>query len=107
MGNQSRGEGRYTVFVDDNFHHMDEEHRYKLGEFEDCESAIAACVRIVDDFLLANYQAGVASAEALYQQYVSFGEDPFIVPSADCPFSAWEYAKKRCAEICGPVTLGD
>ena len=35
----------YTVFVDDNFHYMDESERYKLGEFVDCASAVAACKR--------------------------------------------------------------
>ena len=41
----------YTVFVDDNFHYMDESERYKLGEFADCASAMAACKQIVDEFL--------------------------------------------------------
>ena len=41
----------YTVFVDDNFHYMDESERYKLGEFADCASAVAACKQIVDEFL--------------------------------------------------------
>ena len=27
--------GQLTVYVDDNFHYMDESERYKLGEFED------------------------------------------------------------------------
>ena len=40
----------YTVFVDDNFHYMDESERYKLGEFPDCASAVAACKQIVDEF---------------------------------------------------------
>jgi hypothetical protein len=26
----------YTVYVDDNFHYMDESERYKLGDFDDC-----------------------------------------------------------------------
>ena len=42
----------YTVYIDDNFHYMDESERYKLGDFPDCASAIAACKRIVDEFLL-------------------------------------------------------
>jgi len=40
----------YTVFVDDNFHYMDESERYKLGDFPDCASAVAACKKIVDEF---------------------------------------------------------
>ena len=42
---------QYTVYVNDNARYMDESARYKLGEFADCESAIAACKRIVDEFL--------------------------------------------------------
>lgn len=34
---------KYEVYVDDNFHFMDESERYKLGAFETCEEAIAAC----------------------------------------------------------------
>ena len=45
------GQYKYTVYVDDKFHYMDEDERYKLGEFEDCAAAIAACRRIVDEFL--------------------------------------------------------
>lgn len=66
----------YTVFVDDNFHYMDESERYQLGEFKDCASAIAACKRIVDEFL-AGCDLDCTPAE-LNHQYVSFGEDPWI-----------------------------
>jgi hypothetical protein len=33
----------YTVLVDDNFHYMDKDERYTLGEFESLEAAIIAC----------------------------------------------------------------
>ncbi len=85
---QSPG-GRYIVYVDDNFHYMDEEERYKLGEFDTPEAAIQACRRIVDDFLLANYRPG-QTAEKLNELYRTFGEDPW------CPLvtsSAWGYAE--------------
>jgi hypothetical protein len=49
-GNNERpsnhGSKRYVVFVDDNFHHMDESERYKLGEFSSCEEATEACKKI-------------------------------------------------------------
>ena len=88
----------YTVFVNDNFHYMDESERYKLGEFDDCESATAACKKIVDEFLEANGSDG--TAEDLFEQYTTFGEDPWI-SSADknCKFSAWDYARERCRQI--------
>src|SRR6185437_4532420 len=89
---------RYIVYVDDNFHYMDESERYKYGEFDDCNSDVAACKRIVDEFLsTCDVTAG---AEEMYKHYISFGEDPWISSDdSDCKFSAWDYAKERCREL--------
>ena len=89
----------YTVYVDDNYHHLDESERYTLGEFSSCAEAVAACQEIVDEFLESSFRPSMTAKE-LYEAYVGFGEDPFIVP-ADEKFSAWDYAKRRCHEICG------
>jgi hypothetical protein len=87
----------YTVFVDDNFHYMDESERYKLGEFADCASAMAACRQIVDEFLTS---CGAKSDAELYQMYVTFGEDPWISSQdSECKFSAWDYARERAKEL--------
>ena len=67
---------KYKVFIDDNFHYMDESHRYKLGEYNTLEKAIEACKKIVDEFLRENYKSGMTSDE-LSAQYGMFGEDPF------------------------------
>lgn len=86
--------------VDDNFHYMDKLERYQLAEFDNCEAAITACKKVVDDYLLPNYRPGMA-AEQLYASYTSFGEDPFIVTTDEqCSFSAWDYARQRCAALC-------
>ena len=91
----------YKVFVDDNFHYMDPDERYHLGEFESLDAAVAKCKEIVDEFLSANYEPDM-TADRLYTLYQHFGEDPFIVgDESGVPFSAWEYAKLRCGEICG------
>jgi hypothetical protein len=91
---------KYEVYVDDNFHFMDEGERYKLGEFETCEEAVAACKKIVDEFLEKGYKKGMSFKE-LYVGYTGWGEDPFIVSDdKTCFFSAWTYAKKRSAELC-------
>jgi hypothetical protein len=90
---------KYSVFVDDNSHYMDEEHRYKLGDFDSPEKAVAAAKKIVDDFLTSHRAPG-QSAEELLSAYKSFGEDPWISGGA-CKFSAWDYAQLRCREICG------
>lgn len=88
----------YTVYVDDNFHYMDESERYKLGEFDDCQSAVAACKGIVDEFLSScDPNKG---ADEMFKQYTIFGEDPWISSDEpDCKFSAWEYARARCHQL--------
>jgi hypothetical protein len=92
---------RYTVYVDDNFHYMDEEERYKLGDFASLDEAMVACKRVVDAFLKDETSLEGPGAER-YRQYTNFGPDPFIV--SDDPvaeeqrFSAWSYAERRCAE---------
>jgi hypothetical protein len=92
---------KYVVYVDDNFHFLDESERYKLGEFKTCEEAVAVCMKIVDDFLEKGYQKGMSYKE-LYEGYTGFGEDPYIyTDDKNCFFSAWDYAKKRCRELCG------
>jgi hypothetical protein len=93
-------ETRYTVMVDDNYHYMDKDERYKHGDFTTAAEAIAAARKIVDDYLATAYEPGM-NASVLYSSYTSFGDDPFIVsPGKEVEFSAWDYAKARCEEIC-------
>jgi hypothetical protein len=90
---------RYKVMVDDNFHYMEEDERYELATFSTIEEAIAACKRVVDDDLSAFGKGKSYTPDELYDHYVSFGSDPFIVAldaKNDRPcFSAWNYAKER------------
>jgi hypothetical protein len=87
---------KFIVMVDDNFHFMDEDSRYCLGEFDNEAEALAAARQVVDRFLLENYKSGM-TAEELWEGYANFGEDPWI---SNHSFSAWEYARKRCLVIC-------
>jgi len=92
---------KYRVYVDDNFHYMDESERYLAGVYDDCQSAIERCREIVDRSILNEYKQGM-SARALLERYKSFGDDPWISSSDEqCKFSAWSYAERRCKEICG------
>ena|SRR5688500_13460771 len=92
---------KYTVIVDDNFHHMENGERYKLGEFDTCEAAIAACKKVVDDFLIPTYEPH-HTQEELWKLYTTFGDDAFIVTEDPaCRFSGWNYARERCREIAG------
>ena len=89
----------FELFVDDNFHFMDEQSRYRAGSFATYGEALAKGKAIVDDFLEQHHQPGMTSQE-LYEGYVGFGEDPFIVPAGNMHFSAWDYARERCLELC-------
>jgi hypothetical protein len=93
--------GPYTVWVYDNYHYMDQDDGpYRFGEFDTCRAAVAACKRMVEDFLLVNHKPGM-SAEDLWGIYTAFGDDPGILsPGDNCRFSAWDFAKQRCEELC-------
>jgi hypothetical protein len=90
---------RYKVLIDDNFHFMDESHRYEFGAFTTADEAITACKYIVDRCLEHMFEPDT-TAEALYEQYRNFGEDPFIMPvdrnGVRVTFSSDEYAKAQC-----------
>jgi hypothetical protein len=100
-GNLANSGHTYSVYVDDNYHYMDEEARYKLADFATLAEAVAACKRIIDEFVQNEVSLDL-TAEERYGQYTGFGPDPFIVtddPDAGHPsFSAWSYAKERCQE---------
>ena len=89
----------YLVLVDDNFHHMDEGEQYELGEFATCAEAVAACKRVIDDFLDSNRETP-RSQDELWNLFTTFGDSPLIVTAdRECRFSAWEYATLRCEEL--------
>lgn len=93
----------YQVFVDDNFHYMDEDERYKLGNFETFEEAVKACKLIVDECLNDGLKKGITAKE-LYSIYTGFGDEPFIVGEpVPYRFSARDYAKERCKQLCKEV----
>jgi hypothetical protein len=88
----------YSVLIDDNFHHTNENERHTLGSFPTLEAAIAACRDVVDQSLDHLLEPGM-TAEALYDSYKHFGDDPFIAGEPPSTFSAWNYAKRRAAEM--------
>lgn len=87
----------YSVYVDDNFHYMDESERYHLGDFANHAAAVAACKKMVDDYLASAYKPGMTIGELLGSD-TSFGDDPWIKPKlcdSSPPFSARDYASRR------------
>jgi len=90
---------KYTVYVDDNFHYGEKEECYKLGEFDSCQEAVNACIKIVEEFIKQGYSEKMSFKE-LWEGYMMFGEDPFIQSNdPNCKFSAWTYAKQLCKEL--------
>jgi hypothetical protein len=88
----------YTVFIEEMSRYQSEDGRYKHGEFETYESAVAACMKIVDEFLEKSLEGDMGAAD-LFRAWSLFGEDPYIVPDQDPGFSAMDYARSRCGEI--------
>lgn len=98
---ESNEPGKYFIYVDDNFHYMDEDERYTAACFENYQDAVKYCKNFVDKELLRMYKPGMTGAK-LYDDYTDFGEDPFIRPHNDNEeyFSAWKYAEKKSIDIC-------
>jgi len=99
---------RYRVLVDENFHYMDKSRRYAQGDYATYAEAFAVCREIVDRFLRHEHVPGML-ASALYFRYMMFGRDPFLVNGADGSeaqpgFSAWDYARQRCMDLCEAQT---
>ncbi len=93
----------YTLMIADNYHYMDPDEIAKGETFETLEGAIEAAKAIVEEFLERGFEPGM-TAEALFRGYTMYGEDPYILSpgTGKVPFSAWDYAKKRCEELCPP-----
>ena len=85
----------YTVYIADNFNGE----RFSPYEYSTAEEALNVCKRNVDSYLEEDYKPGM-TGEDLLTRYKRFGEDPWV-QSEGVHFSAWQYAEKRCKEICG------
>ena len=85
------------MYVYDNFHYMDQEHRYLLSEFETLEAAEAGCRHVVNRCLEDTFKPGMSAGE-LTKLFCLFRDDPFIMdPSVR--FSAREYATTQVERI--------
>ena len=85
----------YKVWIDDNFHFMNEDERGFHGEFDTPTQAIVACQKIVD----ANIESiteNETDPDKAYESYTCFADDPWI---EGVEFSAFEYAKIKIQEV--------
>ena len=78
----------FDIFIDDNFHYMDESERFHHGTFDTLEEAVTEARRIVEKSVRSFFKPGM-SFDALWMQYKAFGDDPFFTSGG---FSAWSYA---------------
>ena len=85
----------YKVWIDDNFHFMNEDERIFHGEFDTPTQAIVACQKIVDANIKSITENEIDPNKA-YESYVCFGDDPWI---EGLDFSAFEYAKIKIKEL--------
>ncbi|WP_191059716.1 hypothetical protein [Geminicoccus harenae] len=95
----------YCVIVDDLYHYMDEDARCEAGVFATADEALACCIRILQSDLKA-IAASCKTADSLYGQWLSFGEDPFIVTTDGSPPVEWssrQYVFAHGAEVIASV----
>ena len=86
---------KHKVWIDDNFHFMDEDERVFHGEFSTPTQAIVACQKILDANIEIITETETDPDKA-YESYVCFGDDPWI---EGVEFSASEYAKIKIKEV--------
>ena len=92
----------YTVFVAENSAYMEERMPGGIGDYATWDEAVAAARRVVERSLRELF-APPMDAEHLFRLYTTFGDDAYIVPAGETrAFSAWDYARQRCQEICAP-----
>ena len=91
---------QYKIFVDDNYHYMDESERYTVGSCDSLEEAVNKCKEITIKSLKDLYEKGI-TPEKLKAQWVMFGEDPYVFGGDGAvPFSARKFiSTELCKEI--------
>lgn len=91
---------KHRVFIDDNYHYMDEDERSAAGSYESLEEALDKCKEITIRSLEDLYEEGI-TPEKLSAQWSMFGEDPFIVGAdGPVPFSARKFIT---ADLCETI----
>ena len=74
---------------------MGDAEKYRVGEFGDCASAVAACEKIIDDFLQST-RASANSSDTSLEEYASSSPEPYIESDDPaCWFSAADYVGRR------------
>ena len=89
----------FVIFIDDNAHYGEGEHRRKHGTYDTYEEAVAVCKEIINESV-REFLDYSNSIQENTDKYNLWGLDPWIVPEPDqCHFSAHQYAKERIKEL--------
>ena len=92
--------GQFKIFVDDNYHYMDESERYAAGSYDSLDEAVNKCKELTIKSLENLYEKGI-TPEKLQIQWSMFGEDPYVFGGCGAvPFSARRFVSTElCKEI--------
>jgi hypothetical protein len=75
---------KYKIYVDDNYHYMDESERYVADSYSSLEEAVERCKELTIKSLEDLYEDGI-TPENLSAQWAMFGEDPFVFGGVRIP----------------------
>ncbi|MDX2419159.1 MAG: hypothetical protein QNK19_16995 [Xanthomonadales bacterium] len=90
---------KYKVYVDDNYHYMDESERIAVGSYNSLEEALEKCKEITIRSLEDLFEKDI-TPDKLHTQWLMFGEDPFIVGGdGPVPFSARKFITTELCEV--------
>ncbi len=96
MNNEDSSEAPgFTVYVDDNFHFMDENSRWEKGPYSTYEEALKYCEYLVGINMEEMAEGGKKTGAEALGAYAMYGDDPWISPTPEGvpKFSARKYAK--------------
>jgi hypothetical protein len=103
-GAESReAEKAFQVFIDDNYHFMDEDKRTTGPTFATYGEAVAWCQTYLERHLQELAKPGMSAAD-LIAGYKSFGDDPWITPEPEgTHFSAWDFVEEVAGRVARPA----
>lgn len=89
---------KYIVYTEDYFRFMDEDCRFKYGEYETIEDATDVCRKIVEEDIKDMYEDGMSEKD-LVIHYHHHGRDAWIFGAGEALFSSKDYFHKKVEEL--------
>ena len=88
----------YIVYTEDYFRFMDEDCRFKYGEYKTIEEARNVCEKIIEEDLKDIYEDGMSEKD-LVIRYHHHGRDAWIFGAGKDSFSSKKYFHKKVEEL--------